>query len=239
MFIALIVIGCILIFLQILSIIGGGVPEVFVNISSVDQFLYDLLYCFGFYFIGILGLGLLILGVCMHNRKKRKPKLVSSSPKIAEEKNFTEEDNIKSTSMTDCTHKDEATDTATPVTETKQKSKVPGIEIRISSIIPIVLSAMLATMLVVFVVSYYDLRAEHDELQDKNEHLNEELSSMEYTAQSQLITIEFLNDEIEELEEQIEELEDQVEELKNKNKSNKNNGLFGGPGLIWRPNSLG
>ena len=58
-----IIIGCVLIVLQILGIIGNSKSGLSFNLSfdNIEIFLYDLIFLIGYFLIGIIGIILLIL----------------------------------------------------------------------------------------------------------------------------------------------------------------------------------
>lgn len=68
--IPLIVIGIILIFLQLLSLVGNMLSGVEFQLSTdtFTLFLFDLSYLLGYFLIGILGVILLIVGIVRYKK---------------------------------------------------------------------------------------------------------------------------------------------------------------------------
>lgn len=69
-----IIIGCVLIFIQILSILGNAKAGITIKLSfdNFSVFLYDLIVLLSYLSVGIIGVILLIWGICAYN-KKAKP----------------------------------------------------------------------------------------------------------------------------------------------------------------------
>lgn len=69
--IGLIIVGTIMIGIQLIAIMGNvktGTFYYFTNVTNFSVFIYDLMYFCGYYFIGIIGLVLLIVGLLIHNK---------------------------------------------------------------------------------------------------------------------------------------------------------------------------
>lgn len=71
-----IIIGCILIVFQLLSVIGNSLTGNHLGISftNVYVFIYDLIGLLTYYFLGILGVIFLVSGLVAYNRKDKAPK---------------------------------------------------------------------------------------------------------------------------------------------------------------------
>ena len=85
--VARIIIGTILIVLQTLSAIGNALAGVKIQLSfkTLAVFIYDLVYLISYFFIGIIGLILLISGIVAYTKRRiEKTNTAQSMPNVSE-----------------------------------------------------------------------------------------------------------------------------------------------------------
>lgn len=90
-----IIIGCILIALQLLSLLGSLSSGFEFNLSfnNFYIFLYDLIFLCTYFFVGIIGLVLLILGLVARNKSIKNDSMINEKDNLVEEKKSEDDTN--------------------------------------------------------------------------------------------------------------------------------------------------